>query len=943
MNRCHPSALVAILLLVPATASVGGGTAVSRVDGLRAPATVTRDVHGIPHVVARNAHDVYFLQGWVHAEDRFFQMDVSRHQAYGTLAELLGPDALPGDAELRALGLRRAAERSLAALSAAARGDLEAYAAGVNAWLDDHPLPVEHGALERTTTEPWTPVDSVVISKLIAVGLSFELDVETTLDLVAYEAAGDAEGFDGRALFFEDLFRSDAFEPVATVPDALGRAEASRAAPSRLAGTSVPDPASVLSPAALRLARRLAARVRATPLLAAPLRRRDSVQGSNLWAVSGAHTADGRPLLANDPHLALGTPATFHQVHLRAPADGIDLYGSSLPGLPYVIVGQNRYVTWGTTSDPLDVTDTFEETLVVDADGAVVATLHEGEAEPVQVFPETYRFNVVGDGEPDELEEAPAELGLPPVTLVVPRRNGGPLVAVDPQAGVGLSVQYTGFSATREIDSLRTWATARSLADFEAGVRYFDCPSQNWVYADVRGHVAFFTSGEIPLREDLQAGFVDGLPPWFIRDGSGGNEWMPAAADRPRHQALPYAVLPPEEMPQVIDPPAGWLVNANNDPAGTTLDNDPLNQLRPGGGIYFLDAAYDLGFRAGRITDRLRWLVERGAVTARDMRQLQADVVMPDALVFVPHLVRAFERRYGTSVPAGKGGLATAVHRLAAWDGSTPTGIALGYDASDVTGRRLPPSAAEQAASVAATLYSVWRGQVLNDTIDAVLLPRGLRDPGSGRSLLALRRLLEGFDEHRGLGASGLDFFAGGEGATPEERRDSVLLGSLERVLERLSGPEFAVAFWGSSDQDDWRWGLLHRLVLEHPLGAPYSIPPALGRFSTGSPEELPGIPVDGGFEVIDAASHDARTYAVNDYMFDDGPVRRYVGRPGRAAGSIEGWTSMPGGASGTPGSPLSYNLLLRWLTNDPIRVRQDPRDVHTGARGRHLFLPARR
>jgi penicillin amidase len=224
-----------------------------------------------------------------------------------------------------------------------------------------------------------------------------------------------------------------------------------------------------------------------------------------------------------------------------------------------------------------------------------------------------------------------------------------------------------------------------------------------------------------------------------------------------------------------------------------------------------------------------------------------------------------------------------------------------------------------------------------------VLLPRGLRDPGSGRSLLALRRLLDGFAANRGRGASGLDFFAGGEGATPEERRDSVLLGSLERTLERLSGPELAAAFGGSSDQDDWRWGLLHRLVLEHPLGAPYSIPPALGRFVTGLPDELPGIPVDGGFEVIDAASHDARTYAVNDYMFDDGPVRRYVGRPGRAAGSIDGWTSMPGGASGTPGNPLSFNLLLRWLTNDPIRVRQGRREVQAGARGRHLFLPAKR
>src|SRR5436190_10861768 len=193
---------------------------VAALSGLNEVAQVTRDVHGIAHIQAGNEHDLFFLQGYVHAQDRLFQMDVFRRLGSGTLAELLGEAALPTDVQLRTIGLRRAAERSFAVLSDRTRAALQAYAEGVGAWVAANPLPVEYGALELTQFIPWTSVDSVTVAKLIAFDRSFDLDIEPTIRLLTYQQAGQALGFDGAALYFEDLFRSAPFDPAVTVLDA---------------------------------------------------------------------------------------------------------------------------------------------------------------------------------------------------------------------------------------------------------------------------------------------------------------------------------------------------------------------------------------------------------------------------------------------------------------------------------------------------------------------------------------------------------------------------------------------------------------------------------------------------------------------------------------------------------------------------------------------------
>ena len=532
--------VLGLSLLLPAGV-LARGAAADPVDvpGLEGPASLDRDANGIAHIRAGSRHDLFFLQGWVHAQDRLFQMDVRRRQADGTLAELLGAAALPSDVQLRTIGLHRAAARSLSALSADARAVLAAYADGVNAWVAGNPLPPEYGALSLTSVRPWTALDSVAVGKLMSFGLSFDLDIELTTALLGYQQAGQAGGFDGTALFFQDLWRSEPFTDASTVPDATRAAAAADSAATSAAreaaqATGGPGAAAERLAAAGRLAERYAALAAKVPLLPALSQDRGQT-GSNQWAVSGRLAAGGPAAGQRPPpgpgrtlDLLPGPPPgrrdRRHGQRVRRGAGG-DRRPQPLHllGRHRQPDGRDRHLRRAAPARP------------VVASG--LATVYMGEREAVIPVPETFRQNNPGSGRPDNLTVVPPGGAIPPATLIVPRRNNGPIIqldiAPDAEAGTALSVQYTGFSATRELDTFLIWDDARNLDDFRRGLQLFDVGGQNWAYADVKGNIAYFTSAELPLREDLQAGTVNGLPPYFIRNGTGGNEWLPAPNPSP--------------------------------------------------------------------------------------------------------------------------------------------------------------------------------------------------------------------------------------------------------------------------------------------------------------------------------------------------------------------------------------------------------------------------
>jgi len=914
--------------------------------GVGAAAKIVRDELGIPHVFATSEADVVFLQGFVHARDRLFQMDVIRRQAEGTLAELLGPSAVPSDVQLRTFGLRQAAERSLQIISPESRRALAAYAAGINAVASADPLPPEYAALEISRFRPWTEIDSLMALKLFTFQVSLNLgEIDQTLTLASYQAAGATQGFDGTALFLEDTNPVSPFELFATIPEAQERPpRAGRAAPPRVDARFLDEPT-------LNMARRLLRQLDDAPFAADAFLSHGEGRGSNGFVVAGRFSATRTPLLAADPHLPLSAPATFYQIQLHAPAAGIDVTGISFLGVPYIAIGSNARVTWTATLHNMDITDIYREKVVADpASPSGLSTVYKGALEPIIPVPQSFRANAPGDGVPDNLAAVPPGPGVPAAVLIVPRRNQGPIVQHDAAAGVALSVQYAGFGGTREIDAFRGFALARNIDDFEGAVRDLDIGSQNFVYADVDGNIAYFLGGEAPLREDLEAGQVKGLPPMFIRDGQGGNEWLPARTADP-DRAIPFEILPAAEMPRLINPPRGYIVTANNDPTGATLDNDSFNQRRPGGGILYLGFGYATGTRAVRISDLLEEkIARRGRLRTADLGAIQADTVMDDALVFTPEILQAFANATEPGAHpalaqlAADPRIAEAVSRLTAWDQSTPTGIRQGFDASDTPGRLRDPRADEVADSVAATIYSVWRNQFLRGTVVATVEGLGLQSRNSGRNeiLAAARRLLDGFDTARGVGASGVDFFAVPGIDDAATRRDLVILRSLSRALDLLAGDAYATAFQRSTRQDDYRWGILHRVILDHPLGPPFSIPPAGGAFPPPLDPALPGIPVDGGFLTVDIGDNVLFQDSPEAFVFRQGPSYRFLAR-GRVLGpgfATEG--SLPGGQSGVLGSRFYANLLETWLTNDTYPLRQSLLELAGHIDSIETILPVR-
>jgi penicillin amidase len=344
--------------------------------------------------------------------------------------------------------------------------------------------------------------------------------------------------------------------------------------------------------------------------------------------------------------------------------------------------------------------------------------------------------------------------------------------------------------------------------------------------------------------------------------------------------------------------------------------------LRPGGGIYYLGYTFDAGFRSGHITELIKQKIPSGDISFADVQKIQSDVGLHDAEFFVPYITQAFKNGGSSSNPllaqlAGDPAVMEAASRLEVWNFTTPTGIPEGYDGGDTGSPPFPRAPEEIANSVAATLYSVWRGQFIDQTIVTTLGQYGLGSvaaslPGQSE-LKALRYLLENFSTMQGVGASGVNFFHVPGVPNPNDSRDIIILQSLKDSLTLLASPAFNDAFAGSTNQGDYRWGKLHRITFAHILGAPFSIPPAGGAFLQPLPD-LPGIPTDGGFQTVDVASHPVTASTVNGFMFNSGPSQRFVSEA-RHDG-MRGVSSLPGGVSGVLGSPFYVNLLPQWLTD---------------------------
>ncbi len=881
--------------------------------GLSGTVTVTEDQYGIPTIKGDSQMDVVFVQGYLHARDRFFQMDRDRKGAAGRAAELLGENALSSDVQLRTMGLGRAATKTWAALDGDTKGWLKAYADGVNTYLNNNPLPPEYAVLEITKVDPWTPLDSVLIGKGMGAGFSLGTgDIDSTITLGTYAGYGQAIGFDGQALFFEDTHRSAPPDDRVTDPTFLqAMATESQAGIEQNASTGKSRTqiqtigSREVSETTLAMAKDVRNKIDNAPLMQKYLQSEEQPNGSNAWLVSGEHTASGNAMIANDPHLTLDTPSIWYESHLVFDRDGEDWHvnGLNIPGIGGVVLGCNNAACWGMTVNPLDVTDIFTEEFLTNALGLPTHTLYKGNPEPIKQEFQSYFVNVIGDEVPNNLVRANVGYTSGGLSLIVPRRNDGPILSISGNSG--LSLAYTGFRDTYELTSFRQLDMARNVDELTDALQFFDIAVQNVYWADVSGDIAWFTTSEKPMREDLASFTIDGLPPWFIRDGTGAaaNEWLPVSNPQPQ-QALDFEILPFDEMPQMVNPAKGFVTNANNDPVGVTLDNVPYNQVRANGnGLYYLNSHY-AAYRMGRVDREIKALIDTGTpVTIDDFKRIQGNVNLLDAELVVPTLLGIMSQ---VPVPPGSA-MAQALDVLSTWDYSAHTGIAEGWDAGDDPMYTTEPDMDEVRQSAAATVWAMWRSMLVQNTINATLTAYGLGDylPPSRLAYNAFKHHLENYPTAGGVGASGINFFSQGLAET--------VAGSLQMALERLASDEFAPAFANSTDVMDYAWGKLHRIKFNHTFNSdPFDIPNG-GGFTDLAPG-LPGLSRQGGYEAVDASSHSATADSLNGFMFGHGPSRRFVADMSPV--KVDAQEVLPTGQSGVFYSPNYSSQLPLWLTN---------------------------
>ena len=410
------------------------------VPGLAAPVEIARDAYGIPHITAANDHDLSFAQGFVHAQDRLFPMDLERRLARGELAEIFGEEALPADRLFRHLGFAARAPGLFASLPEKSKGIVRAYCEGVNAAMESlRAWPVELRLLDAAPRR-FTPEDIVAIGLLKSFGLA-----QWGEEIALYRAV-------------QKLSREMAEDLMPRVPP-----DSPVIAPAFVASSLPGVSPSVLSDGLASLSRTVGGLPRAG--------------GSNAWAVSGGKSATGRPLLANDPHILLPCPSLWYENHLVAP--GVDVYGVSFPGAPGVIIGHNPGIAWGFTNVMLDDADFFLERV----DGERV--MFRGKWIPMTKRVERIRVR----GRKEE-------------TVTVWETAHGPVLSpVLAGVSAALSFRWVGFDGGDPVGALYALNHARNRMEFLDAVSRFPHPAQNIVYADREGNIGVVMAGKIPVRK----------------------------------------------------------------------------------------------------------------------------------------------------------------------------------------------------------------------------------------------------------------------------------------------------------------------------------------------------------------------------------------------------------------------------------------------------------
>ncbi|MFX1562334.1 MAG: penicillin acylase family protein, partial [Promethearchaeota archaeon] len=592
---------------VPLTAEHPVSQTIIAPSKVSSPVTVIRDSWGIPHIYAENDEDLYFAFGYVHAQDRLWQMDIMRRTGRGLLSEILGADYVSTDVFLRTIGMEHAAkvtidlmEQQSDSFNQTLMNDLSSYTDGVNWFISNvgFNLPLEFKLLNYRPA-PWSLIDSIVIGRVMAFELTWETyDLEFSK---IHNALGNESAW--------ELFPLVPPLQIPVVPE-YG---ISYPVPPTTSSTSSEETFSEDLLCAFDSVRAWNEQVKDPFGILAAMK--EGWPGSNNWAVNGTKSATGKPILCNDMHLSWSIPSVWYQAHCVSSDSGLNIYGFTLPGIPLTIVGHNEHLAWGFTNVGPDVMDWYY--YVMDDQDNPTQYWYDNKWNPIQ----------------EETITIPVK-GAFPVTTTIRRTVHGPILsgyeATVGSSNYSVAQRWTGYDASYEMRAFYKMNHATNYAEFIDGQREFWSPAQNIVYADIDGNIAIRPTGHIPIRDSYPYGRL----PLNGSDGEG--EW---------NDYIPFS-----ELPLSLNPSQGYVASANQ-----------LSALYPNY-PYFIHSYIDPGYRARRIN----WLLSSDdSVTVEDMKTYQLDIVDNASSAFVPYLLAAYS---GASPSFKTATLNAAISYLNAWD-----------------------------------------------------------------------------------------------------------------------------------------------------------------------------------------------------------------------------------------------------------------------------------
>lgn len=840
-------------------------------------ATVYFDEHRVFNADCATDEDCAMALGYYHAFDRFVQMDIRRRFTTGRIADIL-PKSLvqvfgytDDFADLRALFSTRTGEPAEEFLyqqaTPKAQAMLQAYAAGVNQWIEDMKNGENGATFPREFTDafleyspdkvpPWTPQDSMAA----VIALADQLTNDESAQVAARDAriaiADDAKFSD---LWSREPLEKSAILPPDWVPPALA-VTSGKTASMRFEG---PKPVAGLRDATVieRLDEKLERIAALRTMMLGPGVDEAEI-GSNNWVVGPSLTTAGNALLSNDPHLGMTQPATWYLAHLDAKTHGrgeIHVAGVTFAGIPWPLIGQNEAIAWGATTTYMDFSDVYLETLVKDEDGNPTGVMFKGQEVPFIRRTFTITFS---DGTTEDKER-----------LFVPHH--GAVREIDAENGTAVTLRWTGNDIDTDVNLFPEIAVAANIEEARLAFANGTTVGQNWVVIDSENNIGWFPYNRLPKRTwatDLSGD----APPWLPLDGSGDYEWDE------------YFTL--EELPQLMNPEAGYIATANNDMTGALFDGDPTTLLD---GTFYppyqTDAAS--GFRHERIVNLIESIGDqhdRGT-----MNRIVSDVYSLIGERMVPKML---DIATDASVSPGLDGM-KVINALQGWDFTCPTGL----DGTNSETSPLVTDADELlAASGCAAFHELFIE--LRARIEMNEVVPGGRAPSFAMyySIVDPTKLAAG------------DVYWDDPDTAGVETKFDVMTDALQ-----ASGA-FLVGELGA-DETKWAWGRLHGLQLSEDLSSfgisAYDNPP-------------PGEPLfanDGGLFTVDVANP-----GVTDFVQRAGASTRFV-----CESFAEGpacTIQLPGGQSSDIDSPHYEDLLFPYLRNEPMLLVFDIDEVAASA-----------